>query len=130
VNLDGLRIRRLLYLIPDLWPDDHPELFHHLSDLETLGDLVERRTAVRPTFGMEPIWAITVPASKRRWRWMRRRKPCFWSSMRPDHWHRGCDSGSGRGLRLAIRLKKIEAKLWRKEDVPKLLIVLEAELGV
>ena len=79
---------------------------------------------------MEPIWAITVPASKRCWRWMRWRKPRFWSSMRPDHWHRGCDNGSGRGLRLAIRLKKIEAKLRRKEDVPKLLIVLEAELGV
>ncbi len=33
-------------------------------------------------------------------------------------------------MRLAIRLKKIEAKLRREEDVPKLLIVSEAELGV
>lgn len=38
---DGPRLGRLLFQIPDLWPEQDQDAFH-AGDLETLGDLVER----------------------------------------------------------------------------------------
>jgi hypothetical protein len=63
MHVDAPPINRLFFLIPDLWPKEDQEVFHHHADLEELGDLVEHRTGVRPTFGMDGFWAITVPAS-------------------------------------------------------------------
>ena len=54
---------RLLFLIPDLWPEADQAVFHAPRGQEEVGNLVERRTGVRPTFGMQPVWAIVVPAS-------------------------------------------------------------------
>lgn len=60
-QLGGPPLGRLLFLIPDLWPAEDQEAFHHPANQEALVDLVERRTGVRPSFGMEPpIWGITV----------------------------------------------------------------------
>lgn len=65
MNVDGLPIGRLLFLIPDLWPAEDQAAFRDPANTEALGDLVERRTGVRLTFGMvPPVWAIVLPASE------------------------------------------------------------------
>ncbi len=54
MNVDGPPVGRLLFLIPDLWPEQDRAAFEAPNfSLEALGDLVERRTGVRPTFGMD-----------------------------------------------------------------------------
>jgi hypothetical protein len=57
-------VRRLVFLIPDLWPAEDQHRFRHHASPEELADLVERRTGVRPVFDPTQIWAITVPASE------------------------------------------------------------------
>ncbi len=53
-------VRRIFFLIPDLWPEDDRAAFETV-DGEDLADLVERRTGLRPKFSAGHIWAITVP---------------------------------------------------------------------
>jgi hypothetical protein len=90
-NVDGPPIGRLLLLIPDLWPDANRAAFNGLRDLEALGDLVERRTGVRPTFGMDGFRAIAVPATVEMLAMTEEAKAAFLAAhetrpQRPDHW--------------------------------------------
>jgi hypothetical protein len=64
MNSYGPPIGRLQDLLPAMWPEPDQNAFEDPARAEALGDLVERRTGVSPTFGMEPVWAITVPASE------------------------------------------------------------------
>jgi hypothetical protein len=90
-NLDGPTIGRLLFLIPNLWLEADRRLFEESQELDELGDLVERRTGVRPTFGMEGFWAITVPATEEMLAMTEEEKATFLEAhetrpLRPNHW--------------------------------------------
>lgn len=91
MRVDGPPIGRLLFLIPDLWPEQDRRRFEKAQDLDALGDLVERRTGVRPTFDMEGFWAITVPASEEMLAMTDEENSAFLEAhesrpLRPDHW--------------------------------------------
>jgi hypothetical protein len=60
---DGPPVGRLLFLLPDLWPEADRAAFEHPPDREALAALVARRTGVQPIITPPRIWAITVPAS-------------------------------------------------------------------
>jgi hypothetical protein len=102
MNVDGPPVGRLLFLIPDLWPEPDRRLFDESHDLDELGDLVERRTGVRPTFGMEGFWAITVPAAEEMLAMTEEEKMAFLDAhqtrpLRPDHWEWRAPTDDGRG---------------------------------
>lgn len=60
----GPPIGRLLFLIPDLWPEADHATFEAPRDQEELESLIVRRTGVPPSFDLRPFWAVTVPASE------------------------------------------------------------------
>lgn len=100
MNADGPPIGRILFLIPDLWPEDDWEAFEGPDlSLEELGDLVERRTGVRPTFGTDGFWAITVPATEEMLAMTEQEKAAFLEAhetrpLKPKQWEwRGDASG-------------------------------------
>ena len=66
---------------------------------------VERRTGVRPTFGLEPVWAIVAPASEEMLAMTEEAKAAFLAAhetrpLRPDHWEwRGDAAGNATEVR-------------------------------
>jgi hypothetical protein len=54
-------VGRLLFLIPDLWPEADQVRFHTSRGQDELGELIVRRTGLCPSFGRHRIWCITVP---------------------------------------------------------------------
>jgi hypothetical protein len=101
-NIDGPPVGRLLFLIPDLWPEDDRRLFEEPHDLGELGDLVERRTGVRSTFGMAGFWAITVPASDEMLAMTDDDKAAYLEEhetrpLKPGQWEWRTDANGGRG---------------------------------
>ncbi len=69
MNVNTPPIERLFVLIPDLWPQQDREAFFDPEREETLEDLVERRTGVRPVWDPNRIWAIVhhLPEEARTW---------------------------------------------------------------
>lgn len=61
-NLDEPDTGRLLMLLPDLWPEEDQRAWETATG-QTLQDLVERRTGVRPNLDLKPCWAMIVPSS-------------------------------------------------------------------
>ncbi|MCC6421463.1 MAG: hypothetical protein IT429_24865 [Gemmataceae bacterium] len=61
MRMDVPPVGRLLFLLPDLWPEADRAAFEAPASREALEALVERRTGVRPVIAPPRIWAITVP---------------------------------------------------------------------
>ena len=105
MTVDSPPVGRLLFLIPDLWPEPDRAVFEDPDRSEALGDLVERRTGVRPTFGLEPVWAIVAPASEEMLAMTEEAKAAFLAAhetrpLRPDHWEwRGDAAGNATEVR-------------------------------
>jgi len=127
MNVDGPPIGQLLFLIPDLWPTEDQETFHNPGSLEELGDLVERRTGVRPTFGMERFWAITFLASDEMLTMDMAEKAAFLDEheTRPlAPWQRK------NRLWVRTRQRTLEKTFQSEHRVPKVMFMLEHEHGV
>ncbi len=58
MNVDEPPVGRLFFLIPDLWSKEDREAFANPDREESVEDLVERRTGVRPIRDPHGIWAI------------------------------------------------------------------------
>lgn len=91
LNVNRPPIGRLFVLIPELWSQEDRAAFFDPERAEPLEDLVERRTGVRPTFGRDDFWAITVPASDELLAMTDEDKAAFLAAhesrpRRPDHW--------------------------------------------
>jgi hypothetical protein len=91
LNPTGPPIGRLLFLLPDLWPDPDRAAFADPGSPEALEALVERRTGVRPTLGMRPVWAITCPAAEELLAMSDEEKAAFLNAhesrpLAPDRW--------------------------------------------
>lgn len=91
LHVDGPPIGRLLFPLPDLWPQEDQETFFNPDPREPLEEPVERRTGIRPTFGMDRFWAITVPASDEMRAMTEEEQAAFLAAhesrpRRPDHW--------------------------------------------